>query len=405
MRLSDLADSLELPDIKASDRAWDMARARVRRRRRIAVLGTTGAALLVVAVVQLGQGDNDGARPPVTSPSPSPSPSATPLPYVIPHDLITPRLAWGEYAELAAGAPRLEVTNPAPVSEDPVHRAVLAVVPSSQDLSGDERYSTVNVLGDDGRWRAVDVPGLVPTHDTVGYEGYSLSPTSLSDDGTHLALPQPHALVIVDLTQGTSRRYDVPGLNNAAVWRDDAHVLVSVEGRPMMHQVDLESGDVTEADFSASTRFLPDGSWVSWPGDRDLVTSDGSLSTTPKVGNSAGAQATVPLVGEDVIVGLTGYGWRVGNDTKYLAIGAVVIDRHTGEVLGVRASMTSNADFSQLLGVDERSVLMSVVQPRSTDRLLLRWDWANHSIDVIAVVPAGMMSWAGPVSNAAAIIR
>ncbi len=75
--------------------------------------------------------------------------------------------------------------------------------------------------------------------------------------------------------------------------------------------------------------------------------------------------------------------------------GAVVVDRATGDVLGFRTSMISKGDFTQLLGLSDHAVLMSVVRPRSLDRLLVRWNWAEKRSDVVATIAAAMASTGG----------
>lgn len=54
MKMTDLADSLELPDIRAAEHAWDLARARVRRRHTTRISAAAAAAAGVAAVASIG---------------------------------------------------------------------------------------------------------------------------------------------------------------------------------------------------------------------------------------------------------------------------------------------------------------------------------------------------------------
>ncbi|MGY2704757.1 hypothetical protein [Nocardioides sp. HB32] len=394
MRLTEIAETMELPETRVADAAWDRARARVRRRRTAAAVATVTAALIVVAAVPLvGDRHQTSTPPPVTTPTRSPEAVAD---ATVPRSLISPRWTSADYTAAASGAPRLAITDPVPLSEDPVGRAVLAVVPSSAG-PGDARWTTIDVLGDDGRWRSLDLEGLVPTHDVGGYQWYPLTPTSLSADGTELALAQPGAVVVVELTTGRSHRYDVPGLNKATSWAGDDHLLVRVEERETMRELDLDTGSLVDTDLEQSTRVLPDGTAVTWGLD--------GLAGTPAVGGDSGAQRTVPLVGDGVIVQLAGFNHRVGSTTYMGRTAVAAVDRHSGELLGVRMSPVDGVDFSQLLAVDDHSALISLVPPDSTDHLLIRWDWAARTTEVLAVLPAQMASYAGTVDEAATMVR
>src|SRR5262249_6730849 len=142
-------------------------------------------------------------------------------------------------------------------SADPVGRAALAI-----SAPGDE--SRVLVYGEDGAWRVVDVPGLVAPEHAPGYFDPALRPTSLSPDATHLALPQPHELVVVDLADGTSRRFQVGTRFNVDVtWADASHVLVSgapsrAGGPAQSWLVDLTNGTVHASAYRPWTAFLGD---------------------------------------------------------------------------------------------------------------------------------------------------
>ena len=389
MKLTELVDAMTLPETRAAEQAWDLAGRRIRRRRTAGAVAAVITVVLAVAVVPLVRDRGETSSPPITTPTSEPPAG----PYV-PAELITRRWDAADYAAAAAGAPRLAVTDPVPLSTNPVDRATLAVVPQAGGR-GDDRWTTIDVLGDDGGWRSLDVAGIVPVHDTGGYESYPLAPTSLSSDGTRLALAQPGAVVVVDLTTGGSQRYDVPGLPTAASWGADDHILVFNEGRETLQELDPTTGQVSGTDLDPSTRVLPDGTPVTW-GSAGYPDSHGVFGDT-------GIQRTVPLVGEDVVVQLSRFSHMV-SDGIAISNAVAVVDRHTGEALGVRSGSEPGIEFTHLLAVDDHSVLMSVIQPDSTDRLLVRWDWVAHTTDVLAVLPAAMASYAGTVDEAATML-
>jgi hypothetical protein len=144
-----------------------------------------------------------------------------------------------------------------PLSTDPVNQAVAAV---QEPDPGAQVY----VLGDDGRWRVLDIVALVNARDAGGNGGPAMRPGALSPDGTRLAIPQPQALVVVDLTAATYRRYHVPGFNETATWAaDENHVLLGTDERRDGVLVDLADGSTTEVPYHPlDTAFAPDGTAV-----------------------------------------------------------------------------------------------------------------------------------------------
>jgi hypothetical protein len=385
MRLAELRE-LTLPPTSVAERAWERAQ---RRRRRNTMAGVVAAGVLVAATVVGVGAVRVGGDPPAPAPvpgttSPSTTTSATP-----PTITNLP-----DFAALAASVPTLAPTDPTPISADPVHRAVAAVAP--QDLGSAPSWAAVDVLGDDGRWRSVDVPGLVGTTDGTNCCWFALVPTGLDPSGTRLALPQPDRVVIVDLTTGGYDSYHVDGLNNTVIWQDIDHVVVSVEGRPNGRVLDLRDKSVTSSAFTANTGFANDGSWVTWGRDRTLTSSDGTGLQADMAND--GVQLTSPLVDDDVAVGLGGHDLAQGLTTYVGVAGAGVVDRHSGELRAFLYTEGTETDLlpTYLLGLDGDTVTLAVGVPPDYGRLLvLHWNWSTGEVTPVAVLPAGMVS--GPL--------
>jgi hypothetical protein len=368
------------------DLLWDAAR---RRRRRTTVASVvTAAALVATTAVGVGLGRSDDRS---TGPNPAPAPTPAPTPTQEPAtDATITDLP--DFAALAQTVRTLAIEDPADLSDDPMERAVLAIMPAwSSDA---DSLTVVDVLGTDGRWRYIDVPGLVPTHDEGGNQGPVLNATSLSADGTRLALPQPGAVVVVDLTTGEYHSYDVPGLYNAVIWVDDTHLVGAVEGREGGKLLDLADGSVSDTSFSANTGFGTNGSWVTWGRSRELVSSDGTR-VLADIANGGGLQLTSPLVDDDVAVGLGSHDLKQGLTTYVGVAGVPVIDRHTGDL---RAFLyTEPPELSALptflLNLNGDTVTLAAGIPPDYGRLLVvRWNWRTGDVTPIEVIKAGMIS-------------
>jgi hypothetical protein len=388
MKLAQLRE-LPLPPTTVAETAWDRAG---RRRRRRAAAGVVVSALLVAtAAVGVDAVRGDGQSP---VPAPAPTPAPSPLP-TQKEPLVTDL---PDYRALADSVPTTSPHDVTELSEDPVDRAVAAVVPT---YGGPESQTTVDVLGDDGRWRHVDVPGLEPTRDQGGYTGNVLVPTGLSTDGTRLALPQPERVVVVDLTTGEFLSFDVPGLNSAVVWQDTEHLLVTEEGRGDGQILDLGDGSVTGSSLTASTGFARDGSWVTWGRSRTLLSSDGTR-VLADVANYGGLQLTSPLVDGEVAVGLGGLDLSEGTTTYVGVAGVPVVDRHTGDLRSFLYTEGPDTGFvsTYLLALDGDIVTLAVgFAPDYSDLLVVRWSWLTGELTPVTRMPVAVVS--GPVGVAA----
>jgi hypothetical protein len=252
-----------------------------RRRRRIAVVATSTAAVLaLVGVVASHTLPRDTAPSP--APSPNPAPSVPPSPGTgdeagrsVERDQVLAAYDPADWESLPEYPGDLgwwaSPDMPVPLVEDPVSRATAAV----QMTLGPEQVN-VWVYGDDGRWRSVDTTGL----DLVDNGDYELGIDrgSLSPDGTRLAIGQAAGVVVIDLTNAESRTYPVDGLGEVWTGRetywtpDSAAVLLgrswAALGEPLEYthgwRIDVGDGSVTRLGFDpAYAALLEDGAVVA----------------------------------------------------------------------------------------------------------------------------------------------
>jgi hypothetical protein len=284
MRIAELVESLDLPQTQVAERAWEGGRRRVRRRK--GALAAGGAAVAVACVIGLTVAGRSGDA---TTPTPAPSPTRTVEPRTAP---LVQRLLIGK--QLRKVIPNIDFQRfgghpeqAVPLSTHPVDRAAIAMASYQDD-------ATVLVLGEDGEWRRVDVPGLVPVRDESGYTSPIVRPTSLSPDDTKLALPQPNALVVVDLTDGTSRRYDVPGEDNHyVIWDGKSHVIVAREP-PSTARWSTSAMAPCQRPGTALTRDLPMGPSSRGLGIATLSSRASCIGTTDELSRRSQATMAVP---------------------------------------------------------------------------------------------------------------
>lgn len=219
--LHELADDVKAPDLAA--RAWEIAG---RRRKRRAVTLAAGAGLVAASLVVgvlLVQSPNGSDQRRVTGASSSP-PSAPAAPQLAPA-----RSAEVTLPFLATILPQVIDTSASAVaatptlSADPITRASALVEPWSEGATP----GPVLVVGSDGGVRRLDV-ALAWVADSGGNKQLPLDSGSLAPDGVQAAFAQRNAVVIVDLTSGTSRRVTVLGFNERVTWSPDSQrVLVA----------------------------------------------------------------------------------------------------------------------------------------------------------------------------------
>jgi hypothetical protein len=383
MNLRELVETVDVPPTRVAEEAWDRARQRVVRRRATAA----GAAGIVVVVGLVGvgvSGSGGDRRPEPLRPSPTTSGEDADFPVTVPD--------WGELAVDTVPAPGPDAPD---LSSDPVGSASLAVATDN---------TTAYVLGDDGAWRLVDVDGLQPVTDHGGNESPVVRPAGLSANGTMLALPQPDALVVVDLTKGTSQRYDVPGpANTYVIWQDSTHVLVVEENRLHGTLVDVATGSTSASDHSRATRVLPDGSALTWDWGTPMRWDDGR-EVTSRANNSGGFFPQPPLVSGDgdVVVGLHGVGRPMSDpgayaaDTLFNHNGVVAVDGDDGDILGFLQLGKGKGDASILLGWSGDLPVVGLATSVSAQQLrthVVIWDYRAGTVEPLATLPSWWVSW------------
>lgn len=396
MKRSDIVEDLDLPQTQVAQGAWDGGVRRVRRRRAGIV---AGAAVLTAGVIVTASLAGDPGK--VSSPAPAESPGPTPdVPQTVAPEMKMPPVftdqAWGRLSDAAARI-RPTTDNTVNLSGHPLNHAVLAI--------GDpEDQSQVLVLGEDGLWRRVDGVDLVPVNEVVDEPGSALRATSLSPDATKLALPQPDSLVVVDLTTGASRRYEVPGPSNLyAIWTDASHVLVAEETALTGTMVDLGTGNTEPSDFGPSTAFSADGLALTWGHEGPMTAdptpmqwSDGTTVST-LMNNLAAAYPLPPLVSDDVVVGdnlpiVPG----LGLDTNHgLESGIVVVDRTAGNPLAYLPTVTFKGDLTKILGWDGDRIVLALVNPNISAHYtaMVAWDWKQQTLDPLVILPGWEVAW------------
>lgn len=274
-----------------------------------------------------------------------------------------------------------------PLSGDPVQRALFVMQQSNGTGAG------VYIFADDGRWRLLDGVPIVPADDGAGYGGPAIRPTSLSPDGTRLALPQPGALLVVDLTQATAQKYGVPGFPTAVVWTADGRqVLVSDERRDDGLLVSLADGVSQPVPYHAlRTVFTAPGTAL------ELMADSTGLKDTLRTYPASGTPTTVPLgiepaygfyevmpfSGGDLIATLdevNNYDLPMGPEDRS---GIVVVDGATGEALAKLPTERNPLLYgSTPLGwLDSTRLLVRF------DHYVLVWDYVAGTLERVGEFP------------------
>jgi hypothetical protein len=247
--LREEATAVELP---ARFVATAVADVQLRRRRR--QVRAVTAAIATVAVVgagglALGTRADDGPQPrPIDDPAPATTDAPSPPPTLDPSHVQRIRgdqTAWDALPWHETALPRAlptDVGSAPALSQDPIDHA-LALIGGTA--------ASVGVVGDDGRLRRLDGVALERTLDPAGYRSSPVTQGSLAPNGGVAAFAQPDAVVVVDLTTGSSQRFDVPGHNTRVVWSPDLRqILIGREGGPSS-LLGLDDGSVDAVPYDA----------------------------------------------------------------------------------------------------------------------------------------------------------
>lgn len=386
MRFADLVESLDLPQTQVAERAWADGRRRLRRRG----LATAGAAGVVVAglvgVLALTWG-HPGARP---APMPAPTTSTPSVGAPVVQRLVTGG-GWRQLIydfPLDNDAADPESDGITPLTSDPIQHAALAMMDPSE-------ITWPLVLGDeDHRWRRIRDPQLLPVRHSPGYFSPVVRPNSLSPDATRLAVPQPDALVVVDLTDGSHRTYDVPGEYNTFVtWADTDHVLVVQGGARNGVLVNLRDGSLEQSPYGPTTAFIGDTT-MTWGSDAlhtSLRWGDGRV--VPTLANNAGGLfPQPPLVRGDVVVG-TMCVCSSDLGLPFETWGIVAVDGSSGKILAYLPVTHSKGTSSLLLGWDGDNPVIALSFPHNGAFLYVySWDWRRGELHPV-IRTSTWISW------------
>jgi hypothetical protein len=386
LSMTDLADS-----------AWRNA---VRGRRRFVAVSVT-VVLAAVGLIALPRHSQPNAVPDAQPPVPVVT-VRPPLTDVVP----TPDRLAGLSPMPVPGLPSviaLSVGDRAvPLSRSPVRHAMAIFEP--------DNAAAILVLGDDGNLRLLDGP--IPVN-------ARLTSTSLSPDGTHVALLSDRQLTVVDLTSDAVHGYLINNLHttlntndlqtlSTVIWLGPTSVAVS--DNTITESLDLKTG------MAASTRYVAgDLLQAQPPGPlAELISVDDPPGTQPRIRHwSSDNMLNTPLSpgpGSSLVWldGWQGPGWQTGGmlvreagtlglalplaDSPIGVAGAVslVVDEGTGVVRRVLAFPGNPAALAVLGFLDPRTVLLRAGDETTFGIVAWRWDTGDLHlvswVDRVAVI-------------------
>ena len=397
MNLRELVDTVDVPETRVAEDAWEIASRRTTHRRTVAAVVLAGIAVVIVLVsvnALMPRTTLLPATPTTRSPQPSPTTSADAGEQHLPVTITRP-----DWDALGTGLGLEPGDDAPPLSSDPVKTAALVMGDSEDQAVG-------YVLGDDGEWRTLDVPGLTPVADGRDrlYTSSIIRPAGLSPDGERLAIPQMDELVVVDLTTGSAQRFDVPGPQHDVSWLDTFNVLVSLESAVTATIVDTDSGEVSESELAPETRGLSDGSLLSWPRSPGSTYTWNGAALQSVVNNRGAYQGTVPLADEGIGVVISGGGPIQDPPPEYPPqgvnenVGIAAVDLASGDPVGyltIASSMDTKGTLSVLLGWRGEDPVVGLVPETMVDSTLFvaAWDIDAGTLDPMATLPDENVSW------------
>jgi hypothetical protein len=360
-------DEQPATSVPLADLAW--ARARRMRVRRTAIA--------VVAVVLLGLFATVAPRR--HTPPPETLPTEPPIPQGV---IVMP--PFGKLAALSALSARL----PAVLPTDPAGASELSQQPVTAAVAVVRRQSrALVVVAADGTARRID---------DLDVASARLLPTSLSPDGTHVAMVDQSAIRVIDLTTGSINTTDV-GPVRGLVWRGARTLLVATKGAAL--RVDLDGAGfngvrgVTGLDVAAGPSSEPLVELLApEQGHRPLIrvwrtdptanlrataprdVDDRAIFGPPWVGQWQGAAwSTVDLLARACDPEAIPLPVEIG-----LATAAVTVVRPNGLVAGTLVSL--DAPTLDVIGfADAHTVLLNVGVPAASS-IVVAWDVAAGAL-------------------------
>ena len=191
-----------------------------------------------------------------------------------------------------------------------------------------------------------------------------------------LALPQPQALVVVDLASGTSERYDVPAFAHYVVWQTPNSVFVSDEGEASKGVVSIPGGGFKLGDRRTFDRLGRQRKRLAelepvLPDVLDYYSAPDVRAAFP---NAGGLFQTHPIVDDDVIVGSHHQGSRkIGSGDPPLGSGLAVVDRMNGDALAY-LPISKASTYSAPLGWRDGLPVLMLTLPQAGQTYLVAWD-------------------------------
>ncbi|VXC12531.1 hypothetical protein [Nocardioides sp. AX2bis] len=384
--LAALRDGVDLPPTQVAEGAWERGRRRVRRRRAAAAVGVAALVAAVAVVPTLVGPSVTGMLQPAEAPTGLPDPTRTVTSDVAVQDLLGPLI--GRETRPRAGDDVVDVGSApqVPLADAPLPFARWAVATETGAL----------VLGPDGTFRSVDVPGGEAATDV-------LQATSFNPDATRLVLGMSDGVVVADLTRGTTVTVPLsPGgkVDEAVViegWAGD-EVLVSNGDRGSV-LVEAVTGRVRETTYPAGPGFTGNGTPFVWSGT-EAVVGDARVRT------AVDRDPTDPLLidGDRALLatGLTldeadlGTGGPLGDSDLPYVPSVVVVDLPTGDPVARLVRDPSGPVLLEALALDGGSAVIRVESVRA-EVVVLDWSWETDEVTHVAAIDppdgSGFVAW------------
>lgn len=364
-----------------------LARARVlRRRRRAVVAGAVSAVAVLALVVATDVVGIDRAEPPITTPAPVPT---------IADSAVQP--AWDPRD--ARALPQRTSTLPTEI-QPPSTSGPLPLTSRARLVVSDSQ-GWIFLLGTDGTWARTHAPSE------------DLSYAKLSDDGTMLAALGDGALWVTDVRDGIWRQLELPaepdaaywtGLGTTMIWRGNTEIVLTNGGlggatvRVDGSEPAVESyGDLSIHDYTST----PDGRGlvfgVGAQGDVINEVEDGAVVRSIPAG--ALGRVYQPVAGNTRLAGALSGIPRDDRPTNHSGI--VVLDRATYGPTSylpiARTTYTPGIGTGDAGGVvplawlDDRTLMLEYATSTGQPWFLVAWDVESGDLSRVAEGAPGML--------------